>query len=524
MWIAAINHLHNGSLCLYYNNELKFYIEEERLSRNKQDGFPYLCIKKLEEYTNHIDHLIICGYSTDHHQSMTYSNSDMSLYISLFKKNNLIDDRTEIKNFYTQHHLTHASLAFYNSGFSKAAVIVVDGGGSEIIVKDENNSFKCYEKETVYLASYPNNFEKHYQTLYSDDISFNVDKVDCNNNLSVGNAFEHVNRLLGFNSLDSGKTMGLSTYGKPNTDVDNYNLYKENTYYNNFNGIPAEDIAFKVQKITEARLEKLVKKVSLFSKNIIITGGYALNCVSNYNIAKKFPDINLYVEPISHDGGTCLGAAQYLYRDITQDKTINKLKNINYGFEYTLNKNLNTINTSYDEVSKLIANKKVVAMYQGRSEAGPRALGNRSILYDPRDPNGKDIVNKIKNREFFRPFAGSIMFEYFKDWFDTYNIEESPFMMYAMDVKEEKVDLIPSILHIDKTCRVQTVKESDNYHYYNLIKSFYKVTNIPILFNTSFNLAGEPLVETVEDALNTFNNSEIDYLYFPEQQKLVAKS
>ena len=161
-------------------------------------------------------------------------------------------------------------------------------------------------------------------------------------------------------------------------------------------------------------------------------------------------------------------------------------------------------------------------MFQGRSEAGPRALGNRSILYDPTDPNGKDTVNKVKGREWFRPFAGSMLKEYFEEWFETYGMEESPFMMYAMDFKTEKHGEVPAITHVDGTCRIQTVTREQNEAYYDLIEEFRKITGVPILFNTSFNLAGEPLVETLEDALHTMKNCDIDYMYLPEVGKLVT--
>jgi carbamoyltransferase len=162
-------------------------------------------------------------------------------------------------------------------------------------------------------------------------------------------------------------------------------------------------------------------------------------------------------------------------------------------------------------------------MYQGRSEAGPRALGNRSILFDPRVKDGKDIVNKVKNREWYRPFAGTILKENVHEWFDMRGLDESPFMMYAVDVIEDKKDLIPSIVHVDGTCRVQTVTPEQNLHYYNLISEFNKLTNVPILFNTSFNLAGDPLVETMENALETLRKSEIKYLYLPERDELICK-
>ena len=175
------------------------------------------------------------------------------------------------------------------------------------------------------------------------------------------------------------------------------------------------------------------------------------------------------------------------------------------------------------QVAKLLKQQKSVAVFQGRSEAGPRALGNRSILYDPRDPDGKDRINQVKHRESFRPFAGSVLLPHAHKWFDMAGLDESPFMMYALDALPHTHDKIPAILHVDNTCRVQTVSLYDNINYYQLIDSFYQLTDVPILFNTSFNLAGEPLVETPEDAIECFECSDIDYLYFPEVQKLRGK-
>tara|TARA_R100001132_G_C3268699_1_gene91029 strand:- start:70 stop:612 length:543 start_codon:yes stop_codon:yes gene_type:complete len=164
-----------------------------------------------------------------------------------------------------------------------------------------------------------------------------------------------------------------------------------------------------------------------------------------------------------------------------------------------------------------ILHQEVVVIFQKHSEWGPRALGNRSLLFDPRNKNGKDIVNKIKKREWYRPFAGSVLLEYANDWFEMGAIEESPYMTFAIPVKEHKKHLIPSITHVDGTCRIQTVTEKQNKNFYDLIKLFYKKTNVPILFNTSFNLAGEPLVETKEDAFDTLKRSGLKYLYMPEE-------
>lgn len=168
------------------------------------------------------------------------------------------------------------------------------------------------------------------------------------------------------------------------------------------------------------------------------------------------------------------------------------------------------------DVVKHLIDGKIVAIFQGDSEWGPRALGNRSILFDPRNPNAKDIVNEVKKREWYRPFAGTIMLEHANRYFEMATIKESPYMSYAIPARQKAIDEVPGIIHVDGTCRIQTITREQNKHYYELIEEFYNETGVPILFNTSFNLAGEPLVETLEDANDTVNRSNIDYLYTPQ--------
>jgi len=241
----------------------------------------------------------------------------------------------------------------------------------------------------------------------------------------------------------------------------------------------------------------------------------------------------LYVEPNSSDAGTATGAALLYHYDINKND-ISKRKRIkslflgpeyNYSIDDIQEKikkyDAQVFETSYKLIAELIKDGNIVSIFQGRSENGPRALGNRSILFNPTIKNGKDIVNKVKGREYFRPFAASVMKEYAHEWFDMKGLKESPNMMYAVDVKEDKKDLIPSVLHVDDTCRIQTVTKENNKHYYNLIEEFYNITGIPLLFNTSFNLAGDPLVETIDDALKVLNNSEMEYCYIPELNSLI---
>jgi carbamoyltransferase len=164
----------------------------------------------------------------------------------------------------------------------------------------------------------------------------------------------------------------------------------------------------------------------------------------------------------------------------------------------------------------MLTEKNIVTIFQGRSENGPRALGNRSILFDPRFADGKDFVNEIKHREYFRPFAGTVLVEHAKEWFDLRGMEQSPHMMYAVNCQPGVEEKIPSIIHVDGTCRIQTLTKEQNTHYYELIEEFYKETGVPVLFNSSFNLGGEALVETLDDAVRTLAYSKMEYLYLPE--------
>jgi len=215
---------------------------------------------------------------------------------------------------------------------------------------------------------------------------------------------------------------------------------------------------------------------------------------------EKDPLINLYLGP------------EYKYESDILDKYI-KFNKLEDEIEVT--------ETTDAEVAQLIKDRNIVTIFQGRSEGGPRALGNRSILYDPTDPNGKDFVNTVKGREWFRPFAASVLKEHAKEWFDMKGLKETPYMMYALEVSDEHIGEIPAVTHVDGTCRIQTVTKEQNENYYNLINEFYKLSGVPLLFNTSFNLAGHPLVETLQDAIETLYTSQLEYMYLPELGKLV---
>jgi len=302
----------------------------------------------------------------------------------------------------------------------------------------------------------------------------------------------------------------------------------------------AKNLAWHVQQESQQQVGDIIQQAieKTGEKNVILSGGYALNCVANYHFLERFPDVNFYIDPIAHDGGSAIGLARILHHSNMNDSTIRPLTSVYLGApvqpqQYAMvlegfaqpvqDEQMTISKVTVQEVADRIVAGRIVAVFQGQAEGGPRALGNRSLTFDPRNPNGKNIVNAVKGREWFRPFAGSVLAEHADDWFELRGLPDSAFMMYAVNVKEDKIKDIPSITHVDGTCRVQTVSREQNEKYYDLINEFHKQTGCPILFNTSFNLAGEPLVESPHDAALTFASSQIDCLWFADIDTLIEK-
>ena len=558
MIILAVARGHNGSTTLMVDGEIVFYLEEERLTRFKYDGSPMLGILKAFEYVDHIDHLVVC------HTHRSGPNLDWTgehMYEGFVRK--IARKKFEFETTYIDlnHHEMHAACGFYNSGFESAACVIADGAGSFLQMQEVPDTL--YEFETIFHAEYPEEFEqvwKHVGTKAA--IGFHEPEPNTFITEYPGHTkmYEAVTQYCGFPAIEAGKLMGLAPYGKPNDELPSF--FKDgwgnrdlivptypnaatinearfeilkNDKRNQQKGEILEhsevqkDMAYKIQEETSERMCELIEKaVELTSeKNIVVCGGYGLNCVANYKYWERFPDLNIYCEPISHDGGTSIGGALYKWHQLTDSEEPRKQASVYYGPQYdpaTYESSLDGLDvtdTDYDSVAALIREGNIVTIFQGRSEGGPRALGNRSILFDPTIKDGKDIVNGVKHREWFRPFACSIKKEHVHEWFDLQGREETPHMMYAVKCHDGVEEKIPSVIHVDNTCRIQTVTEEQNEHYYKLINAFHKITDVPILFNTSFNLGGEPLVETINDALETLGKSEIEYMYLPEIQKLV---
>jgi carbamoyltransferase len=551
MNILGLQKNHNSSVALFCDYKLVYYNQEERLSKIKNDSFfPIHTLNEIKKLNIKIDKVVATGYDTH----------DAHLVYGYMYKIGLIDSPYEnAVHFYKSHHLNHAVKAMYSSNMDEAVILVADGRGSNYIL---DNGKQGHEVFSVYFASIEHGFDCLYKRLQTtreghkakvraneiygfdfvtDAITLNGFKnFDVDHRPVSGAFYSRMTNHLGFKTNDEGKLMGLQAYGKPNKKIeeillkddlffyrDKYNKdinsivnmekYPE-LYYHKKLGYKQihYDIAYESQKQFEYQMIKVLNRYSKNTKNIIITGGCGLNVVFNYRLKKFLPkDINLYIDPLCGDEGNSIGAA------ITFGKycgTQNNFDNIYLGPEpvYDIEKGNDKIETIIEH----LINQKIVGLYQGRAEAGPRALGNRSLLLDPRIKNGKDIMNKVKNREWFRPFGASILEEEAHKWFDMAGLKESPYMLYAVEAKEGVKDKIPAIIHVDNTCRIQTVNEKQNPVLYKLLKLFNKKTGVPILMNTSFNLAGEPLVESPKDAIETFNKSTIDYIYFADIERI----
>lgn len=561
MLVLGIQKDHHSSVCLYEDNKLIYYCEEERLTREKKTS--HLPIQSINHVVNSlckkIDVAVITGYDFE----------SLGVCGSYLKHVKLIDNiDKQVYGFYKSHHLFHAAKAFYDSGFKDSYVFVVDGRGSSFNL---SNGEVAYETSSVYLFKNQNNFKCLYKKCYTNseinkDVYLNLNyehgnyfninplsldqntSIEITNEIDLGHFYSNVSKHFNF-YREEGKLMGLSAYGKDNKnlnkilnskdfwfkkygDKNNLKLINMEKYpelkFEEKNNENLLNLSFLIQKKFEDDYLNFIEKHynEKISSNIVMTGGTGYNVVNNFKLKKKFK--NLFIEPLCGDEGNSIAACQFYLKQINPDIKFNKLENLFIGnkYNYDIEFNDNEISSKkikLNEITDLLIQGKVVALYQGKSEGGPRALGNRSLLLDPRIVNGKNIMNEIKKREKFRPFACSILKENVHEWFDMAGLEESPFMMYAVNCLKDVDKKIPSVIHVDKTCRVQTVTENYNKILYCLLSDFNKKTNCPLLMHTSFNLAGDPLVETPEDAINTLKKSRLEYVYFADIETLIYK-
>jgi len=410
--------------------------------------------------------------------------------------------------YFIDHHQSHATYAFINSGFEESDCLAIDGIG---------NRYRC--------------------CFFDKDGNM----TNLSNVLPIGWLWNHMANLTGFGTLGAGKLMGLSAYGRMNDYF--YDIFElilslpitekkqEHFKYIDLKKYKKEDLAHTLQQFTIDKIKEWVYPLKT-SDNLCVAGGVSYNGYMNEEFTKHYK--NVFVPPAVGDEGQALGVYQHADYILNNNKHIvetyagkeydwepnedekasdatefvpwSEGKGFEWGYESLFWEPLDM-----KLIAQEIANEKIVGWFQGKSESGNRALGNRSILADPRNPDIKNIINDtIKMREDFRPFAPAVLEEHYQEYFDTN--QPSPYMSRIMPIKHfHLIDRIPGVIHIDETSRIQTVNREQNEKYYDLINEFYKITDIPMLLNTSFN-SQEPIVEKPEHAIRTFRETAIDIL------------
>lgn len=546
---------HDSAAALLKNGHVIAAVEEERFSRKKfDDSFPKLsiewCLKEAGITPNQID--LISFYDKpvlkferllDNYIAVAprglHSFLDVIpkwLHKRLWIKN---DIEKNLKGFsgdiiFPEHHMSHAAHAFYTSPFEEASILTIDGVG---------------EWTTTSFGTAKNN------------------KIQLTNDIrwphSLGLFYSAFTYFLGF-QVNEGeyKLMGLSSYGKPKyydlilenlIDVKNdgsislnmkyfaftYDKVMTNQKFSElFEILPRNrdekvqqkhfDIGASAQKVLEEVILKMANHIQKKTgmSNLCFGGGVALNGVANYKLLKESLFENIHIPPSPGDAGSAVGCAQFAYYihqnnpriiEKNKDKTIRENIYVGPSFDdkeilqFLNSKNIQHVKLErqalLEKTAKLISDGNIVGWYQGKMEWGPRALGNRSILADPRNAKMKDILNeKIKHRESFRPFAPSILEEYASEYFDI-NVP-SPYMLMVSKIKQP--EKIPAVTHVDGTGRLQTVSKESNPLYYDLINEFNKITDIPVIINTSLNVMGEPIVNTPEQAYSMITKTDMD--------------
>ncbi|WP_010099281.1 carbamoyltransferase [Ornithinibacillus scapharcae] len=543
MYIIGINSAyHESSVTLLRNGEIVAAAEEERFTRIKHakpanvDNPDQLPIEALQYCLDtagiQIQDVEAIGYSMLPEKRL--ANKDFEDYViqgdwgseegeNLYlKKLQTIPSKLESMGFngefhWISHHMCHAASAFYPSPFEESAVLAVDGIG------ETGSTLFCYGKG-------------HELNGFAE-IEYPA---------SLGFLWEKISMFLGYSEYDACKVMGLAGYGDPNRFIDQYKsivklvpdgkfeLDNEVLRFRVQDFEPLEnlfsvhkrtpdgemtqdykDIAAALQKVTEETILHMVQYAYEHCKTnaLCLAGGVALNCVANEILLKQSLFEQIYIQPAAHDGGTSLGAAYYIWHHILQNTERVPMKNAYLGPEFTDEEIVkvikeqgliyNKVDEIEKEVARLLSEQNIVAWFQGRMEFGPRALGNRSLLADPRKYEMRERLNHVvKNREDYRPFAPSVLAEEANNWF-VMDKESSATDFMLMSFKAKDKSKIPSVVHVDGTSRVQTVRREANPRYYRLISSFYELTGVPMVLNTSYN-DREPIVCTPFDAIKTF--------------------
>jgi carbamoyltransferase len=528
---------HDSSACILKDGQLIAAAEEERFTHIKHGKRPIpfsayempfnsinYCLEMANAHINDVDNF---AYSFDHslavlpeHPAFMEANRNARLHLRDGYPHHLqkrfIDANIDESKWHSvDHHLSHAASAFHASPFAEAAVLTVDGRGE-------------YATTSYYLGK-GNQLNK-------------ISQVNLPH--SLGLLYEKMTTYLGFlHSSDEYKVMALASYGKPvyadifrsMIHLNGSGDYKitDDDFEKHFGPPRKRDDPFTDYHFNIANSLQLVLEESMLhltdwlqqqtgSENLCLAGGVALNCVLNARLRDKGAFKNIWVQPAAGDAGTALGAALWvdsIAANRNGTRTF-KMDHAYWGPEYSDEKIeafLKWTKTSYTKLdnvaaraAELLAQDKIIGWFQGRMEFGPRALGSRSILASPINPEMQARLNEVKDREDFRPVAPAVLEEDAHEWFE--NANYSPFMLFIYDVKPDKADKIPAVRHVDGTARIQTVNRNQHPKYYDLLKEFKKLTGVPVLVNTSFNTLGKPIVCTPRDALECFWGSPFDAL------------
>lgn len=533
---------HDRSAAVVKDGVLLGVTAQERLDRIKHSNSSFLafeCIDKLLNYLQISIHDIDCiGFSG--------SELDEDFYAKYLLQNFYSHYNCGHKPVYlVRHHQSHAEAVYEASPFDHALILIADGGGDYIGNQAEAESLFIGKGSDVTFIKgrYQSPIIRHM----SNDCNYlypRMPKVIQDRQLSISRKYEQITYLLGFGWGEAGKTMGLASYGKsllsypPSADADfGYQLNAKdilNDLYllemqsgqSHFQYLKdnSANIAQTVQTYTEDIIIHLIDSLidRYHERNICLGGGLFLNCMLNKKILAKCKVEEIFVFPACGDDGQAVGNAFYAYKkhfgstDFHISLPYLGLSYSNQEIEHEIQKKGLSYTYYSDEelvikTAEFITGEKIVGLHRGRTEIGPRALCHRSILANPANPLMKDILNnKVKHREYFRPFAPVVTLESLHEIFDIE--QDSPYMLLAADVKQEFRDKIPAVTHVDGTARVQSVSAQQEPFIHALLLELRKRIGVPVVLNTSFNVAGEPIVETPGDAIQTFLKTEIDIL------------
>tara|TARA_Y100000592_G_scaffold18705_3_gene28618 strand:+ start:11485 stop:13068 length:1584 start_codon:yes stop_codon:yes gene_type:complete len=524
--IAGFCSSHDCSYCILENGVPIVHNELERFIREKEptaDAFKFMI--NSGENLDEVKHFTHCFD--------TWNGGIERRFPDSFRKMKDILKRNGGRYYIPGHHQSHAANAFFSSNYDEALIITVDGGGRDYGPKGEMiiTNFTVWEGKQNKISA--------------------IDIVD-GTKLNIGTAWSSVTgQAFGLSTghpqgNQAGTVMAMACMGEPKYLDVFLNAGLRGSTGLDFAYLKsivdkseqdAFDVAASLQVATEITIKnwfaKYLEKHPY--KYLCLSGGVVLNSVMVGKLYEWFPELEgIYVCPVPYDAGLAIGAAQYVWHHVLDNPRINWEDNATpYLGRPVDSKKIIEITQNYSEkvkykqatdddvVNLLLQDGNVISVFNGGSESGRRALGNRSILADPRNPSMKNVLNeKVKHRQWFRPFAPSILRDHVKDWF--IRDVDSPYMTKVIKFKDSVVDQVPAVAHYDNSARLQTVTRKDNPWYYGLIEKFYQKTGVPILLNTSFN-DREPIVELPEHALDCFLKTNIDYLYFSDAGIIVEK-